>query len=364
LHETGRATDDVMIRVTQIMTPEPETEVTDILPEEVSQAIVAKAVPDQSKTNQAKSDHNSAQLPVPEEPARQEAAVQPGSSSPQATEARPPLPDPPASAAEPANEPGKTAEQEPTPEKQENEVQVPEEQIEAEVPEPSESRDKIAITSEKIQRFPEFPKSASKSGEAVELPADDYVTTYTHWRKSGAALDDKSTLVPLRIQNLEKVYRLFQMKVVAVREGVPYLDLTDNSRVAPDALSGYSTTCFVVSRPWEKWGEALERAGFTRNDTVEVRYYTYDFVRNAIYSRAMKAFDWSLSSGSLPTDTPPESADVLGKAYAVKQAGGGAFGVFVPVRVDFNTGASVAVDALDCFEGAPDIAVLKQAGVL
>ncbi|HCY87744.1 MAG TPA: hypothetical protein DHV36_21595, partial [Desulfobacteraceae bacterium] len=302
-------------------------------------------------------------------PARQEAALQPRSSS-QATEAGPPLPDPPAkdpysedlpvadkAPADPAGEPDKTADQEPV---------AQEKPIPADVPDPSESTDTIAITPDKAGRFPEFPRSASKSGagDTVELPAEDYMATYTHWRKSGTEFDDNTPLVPLRIQNLEKVFRLFQMKVVAVKDGVPYLDLTDNSRVVPDALSGYSTTCFVVSRPWEKWGKALEKAGFTRNDPVEVRYYTYDFVRNAIYSRAMKAFDWSLSSGGVPKDTTPAAADVLGRAYAVRQAGGGAFGVFVPVRVDFNSGASVAVDALDCFKGAPDIAVLKQAGVL
>ncbi len=114
--------------------------------------------------------------------------------------------------------------------------------------------------------------------------------------------------------------------------------------MAASALSEFSTTCFVVSDPWEKWGDALKASGYHKNDDIQVRYYTYDFVRNAIYARAMKAFEWSLKQKNLPDDTDPGTADVLGVVYAVKKDSGGAFGIFVPTRVDFVSHGSVIVD--------------------
>ena len=154
------------------------------------------------------------------------------------------------------------------------------------------------------------------------------------------------------------------MKAVALKNGEPFADLTDRTRIAPDSLSVYSSTCFVVNRPWKKWGQALRAAGFNKSEDIQVRYYTYDFIRNAIYARAMKAFDWSLAKQNLPKDTPASSADVLGRVYGVKQAGGGEFGVFVPTRVDFESGNSIIVDPLACFGNEPDILALNRAGVL
>jgi hypothetical protein len=206
-------------------------------------------------------------------------------------------------------------------------------------------------------------KGPEPSGNAIELAPEEYAALYEQWRRSGDHLESDRQGIALRIMDLETVYDLFQMKVVAFRGQTPYMDLADNTRVAPQSLDGYSGTCFVVSRPWEKWGDALARAGFRKNEAVEVRYYTYQFVRNAIFARAARAVAWSAAVGP-GTEADLSSADVLGRVYGVNRSGGGAFGVFVPVRVDFASGPSVAVDPLACFPNEPDILALNRAGLL
>ncbi|MEA1966688.1 MAG: hypothetical protein U9N77_00460 [Thermodesulfobacteriota bacterium] len=200
--------------------------------------------------------------------------------------------------------------------------------------------------------------------EILKLPSKAYFKVYRQWQEQGEALDKGKTLVNLRILNLENVYDLFQMKAVAIKNGKPHTDLEDNSRIAKTSLSEFSSTCFIVSNPWEKWGDALKDAGFTKKDNIEVWYYTYEFVRNSIYARAQKAFAWSAAKLNLPEDHDPSKADVLGKVYAVNKAGGGAFGVFVPIQVDFSSLKSVKIDPLACYKGEKDIQALNNAGLL
>ncbi len=210
----------------------------------------------------------------------------------------------------------------------------------------------------------EVIKAGNENQAALNLPSKAYFEMYTQWKRQGETMDGKKTLVGLRILDLEKVYDLFQMKAVAVKEGEPHTDLEDNSRVARASLSEFSSTCFIVTSPWEKWGDALRSNGFREKDSIEVRYYTYEFVRNSIYARALKAFAWSVRQLNLPKDTDPSQADVLGRVYAINREGGGSFGVFVPLQVDFQSGESVKINPVLCFEGQKDIQVLNSAGLL
>ncbi|MCP3872061.1 MAG: hypothetical protein GY699_02760 [Desulfobacteraceae bacterium] len=206
--------------------------------------------------------------------------------------------------------------------------------------------------------------STKKKDKTLHLASKDYFEVYKHWQAQGETMDKGKTLVGVRILNLENVYDLFQMKPVAVKEDVPHTDLEDNSRVASASLSEFSSTCFVVTNPWEKWEHALKQAGFSKKNNIAVRYYTYDFVRNSIYARALKAFEWSVEKQNLPDDTDPSTADVLGVVYAVNKNGGGSFGVFVPKQVDFNSNLSVKIDPMACFKGQKDIETLNRAGIL
>ncbi len=231
---------------------------------------------------------------------------------------------------------------------------------------------KVSLVSDKMKTLIEQAKQAKPSasghmpqtGPALTLDSKAYFEVYKGWQSAGDVLNGSSSLVALRIVNLENVYDLFQMKVVAVKDDTPHIDLIEQSRIAGPALTEFSTTCFLVSDPWGKWGPALKTSGYSKNDNIQVRYYTYDFVRNAIYARAMKAFAWSLQQKNLPKDTDPSTADVLGVVRAVKRSGGGSFGVFIPTRVDFASHGTVMVDALACFSGARDIEALNQAGLL
>ena len=210
----------------------------------------------------------------------------------------------------------------------------------------------------------ESMKTEKAKQESLNLSSKEYFEVYRQWQEQGKTLDKGKTLVNLRILNLENVYDLFQMKAVVIKDGKPHTDLEDNSRIANASLSEFSSTCFIVSNPWKKWGQALKDAGFTKNDNIEVWYYTYEFVRNSIYARAQKAFEWSAAKLNLPEGTDPSKADVLGKVYAVNKVGGGAFGVFVPFQVDSQTHESVKINPLICFKGQKDIQVLNNAGLL
>jgi hypothetical protein len=118
-----------------------------------------------------------------------------------------------------------------------------------------------------------------------------------------------------------------------------------------------------VDRPWDKWGDALAAAGIRRGEKFEVRYYMYDFIKDAIYARVNQAFSWCRESGLISKNLPENSVDVLGRAYIINRRGGGRFGVFVPVFLDIGDGRRVAVDPV-CFKGQADVETLRQAGLL
>ncbi len=216
----------------------------------------------------------------------------------------------------------------------------------------------------KVDLNKETIKIKNEKPGTLDLSSKEYFEIYTQWKQQGETMDKNKALVGLRILHLEKVYDLFQMKAVVLKAGVPHTDLEDNSRIAKASLSEFSSTCFIVTHPWKKWGHVLRDAGFKEKDNIEVRYYTYEFVRNSIYARALKAFEWSVEKQNLSKDTDPSQADVLGVVYAVNKDGGGSFGVFVPTRVDFESKVSVDVNPLACFKGQKDIEALKKAGVL
>jgi outer membrane biosynthesis protein TonB len=210
----------------------------------------------------------------------------------------------------------------------------------------------------------ESMKTEKAKQESLKLSSKEYFEVYRQWQAQGESMDKGKTLVNLRILNLENVYDLFQMKAVAIKDGKPHTDLEDNSRIANASLSEFSSTCFIVSNPWKKWGHSLKDAGFSKNDNIEIRYYTYEFVRDSIYARSQKAFEWSAAKLNLPDGTDPSKADVLGKVYAVNKIGGGAFGVFVPLQVDSRSHESVKINPLICFKGQKDIQALNNAGLL
>ncbi|MBW1828550.1 MAG: hypothetical protein JRI74_03940 [Deltaproteobacteria bacterium] len=182
------------------------------------------------------------------------------------------------------------------------------------------------------------------------------------WRNSGNPEKGKAK-IPLRVENLRASYGLFQMKPVAVVRNKIFIDLTDGTTMPEQALEDYSSTVFLVDTPWAKWEEALAAAGIRPTDDIEVRYYMYDFVRNAIFTRANAAFNWLKEQGHIRQDAAPGGVDVFARAYVIKQQGGGCFGVFIPVSVDTGDGRSVAIDPA-CFAGQTDIETLRTAGLL
>jgi len=196
----------------------------------------------------------------------------------------------------------------------------------------------------------------------VTVDQKQYKALFHSWRVAGKEGKGKEK-TPLRVENLRKTYDLFQMKPVAVIRGNAFFDLSDGTRVAEKSLKEYSTTVFLVDRPWDKWGKALAAAGIRRGDRFEVRYYMYDFIRDAIYARVNQAFSWCSNTGLIPGDLPADAVDVLGRAYVINRQGGGRFGVFVPVSLDTKDGRTVAV-APACFRNQPDVETLREAGVL
>jgi hypothetical protein len=196
----------------------------------------------------------------------------------------------------------------------------------------------------------------------ITVDHQQYMKLFHSWRTSGNGAKDTKK-IPLRVENLRNTFALFQMKPIAVINGHAFLDLTDGTRVTEQSLDEYSTTVFQVRRPRDTWREALTAAGIGQKDRVEIRYYMYDFVRNAIYNRANQAVSWCKDQGLIQGDLPASDIDVLGRAYVINQHGWGRFGVVVPVSIDIKDGKTVAVDPI-CLRGQPDVEVLLNAGLL
>jgi len=201
---------------------------------------------------------------------------------------------------------------------------------------------------------------------SVILDKDAYQDMHRKWLALGKGGSKPTDTLPLRVENLRESHSLLQMKAV-VRQGDKFYDLGDGMLIPADVLSGeYSSRVFAVSEydPWTLWAEELQRAGLKRHQQIEVRYYMYDSIKNAIYLRAGQAFDCARQNGVIPMDSTESQVDVLGRVFVINRMGGGRFGVFVPLSIDLiEESKRVPVD-LACFDGQDDIALLHQSGLL
>jgi hypothetical protein len=207
-----------------------------------------------------------------------------------------------------------------------------------------------------------FDADSNPSDQSITVSSDQYLTLFNNWRKVGESRKKKGKIL-LRVENLRNAFSLFQMKAVAVVGNRRFFDLSDGSRLPEAALEDFSATVFRVQQPWQKWGDALSAAGIRQSETIEVRYYMYDFIKNAIYERAEQAFVYSIQEGLIEKDTPPSGVDILGRAFVIKKQGGGQFAVFVPISLDTESGKKIAIDPA-CFRDQGDVKKLLAAGLL
>ncbi len=220
---------------------------------------------------------------------------------------------------------------------------------------------KFKAVSTKIKAKPEPVKVGATSG--ITVAKKEYKKLHHAWRAAGHSEKDDDHIIPLQIENLRAAYDLLQMKAVVIRADDSCIDLADGSRIPQAALDRFSTTVLQVKDPWQKWGPQLKAAGLRPGQKFQVRYYLYDFVSRSIYARVNQAYRWSLAQGLIQAETRPDEVDVLGRTFVIKRAGGGAFGVFVPLSLETGTGRKVAIDPV-CFGNAPDINALRSAGLI
>ena len=207
-----------------------------------------------------------------------------------------------------------------------------------------------------------FDADSKPRYRSITVSSDQYLTLFKNWRKVGESRKENGK-IPLRVENLRNAFSLFQMKAVAVVDNRRFYDLSDGSRLPEASLEDFSTTVFRVQQPWQKWGDALSAAGIRQSETIEVRYYMYDFIKNAIYERAEQAFIYCRQMGLIEMDTSPSSIDILGRAFVIKKRGGGQFAVFVPIALDTESGQTIAIDPA-CFRNQGDVNTLLAAGLL
>ncbi len=205
-------------------------------------------------------------------------------------------------------------------------------------------------------------KKVDQPLSTVTVTPKQYQEVFSAWRSAENEQDAEASRPGLLVENLRQLYPLFQMKPVALAGGIAY-DLEDGSRLAERSLERYTATVFQVERPWDDWGEALRRIGLHPGDVVKVRYYMHGYVHNGIYGRCEQAIAWGKGNGLLPEDVKTAEVEVRGRAYAVRQQGGGQFGVFIPNQLRLLDGQVMSVN-LDAFDGAADVELLKAARVL
>jgi len=204
----------------------------------------------------------------------------------------------------------------------------------------------------------------NQAERSITVSSETYLDLFKGWRSVGAG-PDESRIVPLRVENLKSAYSLFQMKPVAVVGNRYYYDLSDGTRIPEASLEDFASTVFRVENPWEKWRDGLSASGIREADSIsiEVRYYMYGFVKEAIYARAIRAVSWCKETGRLDNGVPISNVDVLGRAFVIKQQGGGRFGVFVPISLNTKDGQTIPIDP-SCFADQPDVQALQTAGLL
>lgn len=202
--------------------------------------------------------------------------------------------------------------------------------------------------------------------QPLSLDSEQYFKLMQQWAASGNKGDSASlaeAVIPLEVENLHQCYALFQMKVIAINVKGQLFDLTDGSRLPQQALDDYSSTVIAVDQPWQHWQAGLQRAKFKRQDIVQVRYYMYPFVRDAIYARCQQGFDWCKQQGLIAETTQPTEVDIVGRTFEIQRNGGGRFGVFVPQQLTTAAGNRVAISTA-AFAGQADIAALQNSGLL
>lgn len=223
--------------------------------------------------------------------------------------------------------------------------------------------EKESLAEEQVPALAE--KTVDSKKNTVTVDKQQYLQLFKAWRNSGqneppeGQTPDKITL---RVENLREVYELFQMKPVVKFKGL-FIDLENNTRIPEEALSQYSNTVFLVDDPWSKWEAELAAAGIKKTEAIDVRYYMYGFVRNAIYARAGKAFAWSRAHELTAQQINPADAEISGKAFVINQDGGGKFGVFVPLTMALKDGRTTSISPT-CFQGEKDVETLITAGLL
>lgn len=222
----------------------------------------------------------------------------------------------------------------------------------------------VKLPVKKIKKSAEpVPNKEPVPTSSITVDSKAYSELHRAWRVVGAGKKDNNRIIPLRIENLRTAYSFLQMKAVVIMADESCLDLSDGSRIPLASLNRFSSTVMQVDDPWQKWGDELREAGLQPGQPFKIRYYLYDFVKRSIYTRVNQAYNWSLHKGLIKADTKPGDIDVLGRAFVVKRAGGGSFGVFVPLSIATRNGDNIDIDPL-CFNDAPDIIALRKAGVI
>lgn len=196
--------------------------------------------------------------------------------------------------------------------------------------------------------------------ESITVNKEEYQQLFHAWRAVGAEKveGEKPALL---VENLRQAFDSFNMKPVALK-GTQGFDLLDGSRLPDGLLDNYAATVFRIKNPWQDWGTEMKKLGLQPKSDIKVRYYMYDFIHNAIYARTRQAVDWAKDQGLLAADGQ-QGLEVRGRAFQIKQQGGGRFGVFVPQRILTATGQAIAVDVA-AFSGQSDVEQLQQAGLL
>lgn len=197
--------------------------------------------------------------------------------------------------------------------------------------------------------------------QSLSVSKEEYPQLFHAWRTLGGK--ETATEKPaLLVENLRQAFDSFNMKPVAQKDGKNF-DLVDGSLLPDGLLSSYTATVFQVDSPWKDWEPMLTKLNLKKGSNLDVRYYMYDFIHNAIYRRAHQAIAWAKQQGRLDPEQSIQSLEVRGQAFAIKQQSGGRFGVFVPRQIRTATGQIVAVEPA-AFAGQQDVALLQQAGML
>lgn len=203
-------------------------------------------------------------------------------------------------------------------------------------------------------------KDRGPQNKPITLADQRYQRFLKEWINMGNNGKSNGKAIGVSVRNLRHTHTFFSMKpVLLLKEDGQVFDLSEQSRIFPAELAGYSGVAFECSEQWKDWGDTLEEMGIERESEFNIRYYMFPSIKNSIFSMAEQAVEYAKKRGFLAKEIRPSNVEVEGITQVVRREGGGRFGIFIP-KVLLTTDGDEILIHREWFKNEKDFQLLTK----